>query len=100
MYLAIACFDVDGGSSSSHGHTDTETAAFSVKLGSSHGQTALAPPLDSIFSDIDFDPSLKYLHNSICRLAHAHKQTTDSYTQRLRKEARKKEINKKKFTQN
>lgn len=49
---AIGCFDVVGGSSS-HGHTDTDTGAFSA--GASHGQTALA----SIFSVIDFDPSLR-----------------------------------------
>lgn len=38
-YLAMACFDVDGGSSSSHGHTDTETVVFST-ISSSHGHTA------------------------------------------------------------
>lgn len=43
VYLAMACFDVDGGSSSSHGHTDTETVAFSpVLMSSSHGHTAQA----------------------------------------------------------
>lgn len=51
-YPAIGGFDVVGGSSS-HGHTDTDTGAFSA--GASHGQTALA----SIFSVIDFDPSLQ-----------------------------------------
>lgn len=40
-YLAMACFDVDGGSSSSHGHTDTETVAVST-ISSSHGHTAWA----------------------------------------------------------
>lgn len=56
-YCLAVGFDVDGGSSSSHGQTDTETAV----VASSHGHTALeiAPAIaDSIFSDIDFDPSL------------------------------------------
>lgn len=62
-YLATACFDVDGGSSSSsHGHTDTETAVFSATVLSSHGHTACAPDA-SICSDIDFDPSLKYCNS-------------------------------------
>lgn len=44
VYLAMGCFEVDGGSSSSHGQTDTETAAFSLAPTSSHGQTAHAGP--------------------------------------------------------
>lgn len=58
-YCLAVCFDVDGGSSSSHGQTDTETAVGA----SSHGQTALAAApaiVDSICSDIDFEPSLLF----------------------------------------
>lgn len=61
IYLAIACFDVDGGSSSSHGQTDTETAALSSVPVSSHGHTAQAVPalnVDSNVSGINFVPSL------------------------------------------
>lgn len=57
----MACFDVDGGSSSSHGQTDTETAVLSHVPTSSHGQTELAATgakLDSKLSGISFVPSL------------------------------------------
>ena len=57
IYLAIACFDVDGGSSSSQGHTDTETVALSAAPTSSHGQTEFAATV-SKFSANNFVPSL------------------------------------------
>lgn len=63
IYLAMACFDVDGGSSSSHGHTDTETITFSpVLISSSHGHTAQAEPVVNVvskFSGINLVPSLR-----------------------------------------
>lgn len=53
IYLAIACFDVVGGSSSSHGHTDTETVAFStVLISSSHGHTAQDELVANVVSKI------------------------------------------------
>lgn len=61
IYLAIACFDVDGGSSSSQGQTDTETAELSPVPTSSQGQHELAAPgakVVSKFSGINFVPSL------------------------------------------
>lgn len=61
IYLAIACFDVDGGSSSSQGQTDTETAELSPVPTSSQGQQELAAPgakVDSKCSGINFVPSL------------------------------------------
>lgn len=63
IYLAMACFDVDGGSSSSQGQTDTETAELSPVPISSHGQTELAAPgakVDSKLSGINFVPSLRH----------------------------------------
>lgn len=59
----MAFFDVEGGSSSSHGQTDTETAVFSAITvpTSSHGHTEQAAPgarVDSEFSGINFVPSL------------------------------------------
>ena len=63
IYLAMACFDVDGGSSSSQGQTDTETAELSPVPTSSHGQTELAAPgakVDSKVSGINFVPSLRH----------------------------------------
>lgn len=56
----MACLEVEGGSSSSHGHTDTDTGAFSA-VGSSQGQTEHADAgarLVSAFSVANFVPSL------------------------------------------
>lgn len=64
VYLAMACFDVEGGSSSSHGHTDTETAVLSHAPTSSHGQTELAAAgakPGSKTSGISFVPSLQII---------------------------------------
>lgn len=57
----MTCLEVvDGGSSSSHGHTDTDTAVFSA-VGSSQGHTEQDAPgakFESTFSVGSFAPSL------------------------------------------
>lgn len=87
----MACFDVDGGSSSSHGQTDTETAAFSLAPTSSHGQTAQAAPGNtpgSKLSGINFEVSLsirskysqKYKENAKPLNSHRIKSTSIFHT--------------------
>lgn len=54
----MGCFEVDGGSSSSHGHTDTETPVLSP------GHKVLPVPgarLVSECSGTTFDPSLLWI---------------------------------------
>lgn len=57
----MTCLEVVGGSSSSHGHTDTDTAAFSPVPTSSQGHTAHAVPGAKFVSKLsvgNFVPSL------------------------------------------
>lgn len=66
IYLAIGCFDVDGGSSSSHGHTDTETVAFSL-ISSSHGHTASVEPVANVVSKFSGINLVASLYVCVCQ---------------------------------